>query len=326
MSLQTILQYLKNNSKVICVVNGTLYEAELIKIDEKEDDSCISVRIPHLLQTELSFYWNDEKQKFWLSTNTYLLFPDIQPERIESTIYVISDLHTEFGPTVGNNPNNWPNADILILAGDIGNPNLISFRDLLITAKEKYSEVIFVAGNHEFYGCNYNQKTVIDKMKTIAIETKTHFLHRESKIIRGIEFIGTTLWTLIGDLDCNYLRDFNEGVFKERIDYVEEFITDYSFIRDTLNNSSSTHPKIVITHHLPIKKLIHSKFHSNPYNSAFYTDILHKINLKNIIYWFCGHTHEYMKTKYGNTTLVVNPVGYPNENKITKISNEVFTV
>jgi len=162
-------------------------------------------------------------------------------------------------------------------------------------------------------------------MKSFADETKTHFLQRETKVIKGIEFIGVTLWSLIGDLDCSTLRDFHKGVFKERIDYVEEFIRDYQYLKDTLA-AASTHPRVVITHHLPTKKLIHSRFYDNKYNSAFYTDILGKVCLRNVRYWFCGHTHEYMKTKYGETILVVNPVGYPDEQKITKRSSEILHI
>src|SRR5439155_7258727 len=79
-------------------------------------------------------------------------------------IIYVSDLHLEFYKKLKQllnyiNFNDWPDADILILAGDIMNIKSDDrslkkrFTKLIKLFKEKYKNVIYVAGNHEYYGC-----------------------------------------------------------------------------------------------------------------------------------------------------------------------------
>lgn len=315
----TFIDYVRSGKPIQVYTQNKVYDATFVC----SDTDSITVRV---VDTEMCFYWNTDMNLFWLSAETYLIFPELVSPFPPVTIYVISDLHTEFGLTKENNPETWPNADILVLAGDIGNPFEESYKKILKDSKKKYKDVIYISGNHEFYGCNYNREKVITKLKELADETKTHFLHRGSKVIQNIQFIGTTLWSLIdSEESCKELRDFSKGVFMERIDYIEEFILNYSYLRDTLKYKYC-YPQVVITHHLPTKKLIHSRFWNHSHSSCFYTDLLGKLCTTNVKYWFCGHTHEYKKTQYGKTTLVVNPVGYPKETRLTAISNEVFSI
>jgi Icc-related predicted phosphoesterase len=246
---------------------------------------------------------------------------------MNKSLYTVSDIHLEFSVEPVQLLTTFPNADILVLPGDIGNAtlNLIDMKNFLYKAKEKYSDVVFIAGNHEFYKCKYDRNKVINNLRQIAKETKTHFLHRESKVVQGIEFVGATLWSLIDNETCNDINDFRQEVFKSQIQYVAEFIDDFRFLQNTLDTPSE-YPRVVLTHHLPTSRLINKRFCNYPGNSAFYTNILDDINLKGVNYWFCGHTHEYGKLEYTNTEFIVNPLGYPGELRRTQLSLETHKI
>lgn len=104
-----------------------------------------------------------------------------------SKALIISDLHLEHGePFVVKKIDG---VEYLILAGDIG-----SFKSHLPFIKDactKY-KVIYILGNHEFYG--YSLKEVRDFWKSVQLEN-FYFLDNSSVVIDGIRFIGTTLWT-----------------------------------------------------------------------------------------------------------------------------------
>src|SRR3989344_8620426 len=243
----------------------------------------------------------------------------------EVKIFPVSDIHLEFLEQDFNFMKAWPEADILVLAGDIGNPTKENYQLFLKICKEKYKDVVMVAGNHEFYGCNYERNSAILLIENICKILGIHFLHRNSALIQGINFIGVTLWSVITQ-DAEYvINDFNMGVFKHRLDYITEFCKDYTYLKETLENLTRMR-NIVITHHLPTFRLCHPRFHKNVANTAFYTEVTDAVPLSRITYWFCGHTHEYAKIIESGCVIVVNPIGYPNENKRTKISYQTYQI
>jgi predicted MPP superfamily phosphohydrolase len=240
-------------------------------------------------------------------------------------IFPVSDLHLEFDVDPEKLIQTFPKADILVLPGDIGvvNTCLEKMRLFLNKAKEKYSDVVFIAGNHEFYGCGYDRSRVVENLRKLAEETDTHFLEKETKVIQGIEFIGTTLWSLIDKKGCESIRDFSQNVWRSQLDYVGEFIDNFRFLKKTLGTPSK-YPRIVLTHHLPTTRLMHERFRDSPANSGFYTNILDSIDTRGIHYWFSEHTHEFAVCKYIDMLCVVNPLGYPYEKRDTKLSLSTY--
>ena len=99
-------------------------------------------------------------------------------------IHVLSDLHVEFSefqpPTT--------ECDVVVLAGDIG----VGI-DALYWAQERYKHkpVIYVLGNHEFYGQDLNMVT---KFKREA-RNNFHILDDDFVVIDGVRFLGSVLWT-----------------------------------------------------------------------------------------------------------------------------------
>uniref|UniRef100_A0A6C0CNF9 Calcineurin-like phosphoesterase domain-containing protein n=1 Tax=viral metagenome TaxID=1070528 RepID=A0A6C0CNF9_9ZZZZ len=175
-------------------------------------------------------------------------------------IFGISDIHLEFRPEDNDFSftSKWPAADVLVLAGDIGSPiqRYQQYKRFLEHVKRTYQTVVFISGNHEYYGCNYDRDNVIRLLQTLADSTGCHFLHRDSIVVNSVRFIGATLWSIIRSHES--INDFSQGVFIEQLDYVQEFGRDSEFIQHCLKDTDI--PTVVITHHLPSRRLIHDRF------------------------------------------------------------------
>ena len=101
-----------------------------------------------------------------------------------ASIHILSDLHLEFEdfqPKVNN-------ADIVILSGDIhlGTQGLFWARQHF-----PESEIIYVAGNHEFYRHNYHE--LLQQFRVEAKQQQIHFLENDEVILKDIRFLGCTL-------------------------------------------------------------------------------------------------------------------------------------
>ncbi len=64
-------------------------------------------------------------------------------------IQYMSDLHLEMFPGFRINK---VNAEYLVLAGDIGDPESVEYSDFLADCKTKFKHVFVILGNHEAYG------------------------------------------------------------------------------------------------------------------------------------------------------------------------------
>jgi hypothetical protein len=108
-------------------------------------------------------------------------------------LHILSDLHQEFGEV----PVPRVDCDCVVLAGDVSTKTnglkwiLRTFTDV---------PVIYLCGNHEYYGENY--PSLLDKLRDMAHGTNVHVLENESVTIGGVRIFGCTLWTdmaLMGD-------------------------------------------------------------------------------------------------------------------------------
>lgn len=106
-------------------------------------------------------------------------------------LLVLSDLHLELGVPLGLPAD--LQFDAVVLAGDIHNPG----RQAVDWARrEKAFEgrpVLLVPGNHEYYGCVMEEE--LRRMRSAASGSDVHVLSRDVAIIKGVRFVGCTLWT-----------------------------------------------------------------------------------------------------------------------------------
>ena len=104
-------------------------------------------------------------------------------------LHVLSDPHLEL---LDGHESVAPrtDADVVILAGDIHH----GVRGLTWARKQfPEQEVIYIAGNHEYYGQVW--AALLPQFRRKAKELGIHFLDNDAVELAGVRFLGTTLWT-----------------------------------------------------------------------------------------------------------------------------------
>ena len=182
-------------------------------------------------------------------------------------------------------------------------------------------EIIYVAGNHEFYG--KNRKDVLASLRIAARDTGVHFLDNEEVVIDGVRFLVSTLWTdfkLFGEelnkvcmVDGqNCLNDFRviqngEWTFtaQDSIDLHNESVAWL-----TLNLIEEKHDgkTVVVTHHLPSRLSVADRYKDNLLSACFASNLDHLFGYSEL--WVHGHTHDSFDYIAGSTRVVCNPRGY----------------
>jgi len=258
--------------------------------------------------------------------------------RTRAIIQYASDLHLEFRGAVA-----WPTllrpvAPILVLAGDLGNPQCQEYRNFLHWSSRNWAHVIVIAGNHELYN-----KKHASAWKHIAAElistrderlaaceevskafTNVHFLQQKRVDINGIAFLGCTLWTdLSSPTDASTaiqgMNDYNYISIKEKqkatpADTTKWHQEDRAWLSTELSacNEMGT-PAVVVTHHVPSRRLISPRFQHSPLNCCFAAADCEDLIQAPVRAWIYGHTHQAATQSLNNVQMVVNPAGYPGE-------------
>jgi len=228
-------------------------------------------------------------------------------------IQYVSDIHLEFNDNRDLVMNNWKSVgDVLVLAGDIcsraKNTRLYEFLDMI---KGQHKHVIYVPGNHEYYGSNFfelqGDQGVLKQISPDVFCINNHTLN-----IEGVSFICSTMWSGISFLAAQYLNDYH--AIKDYTFNDENVIheTSVKFLNEEIQKEKEAGNKIVVvTHHLPSYKCISEKYQGNPINSGFAgNEDSIMFNHPEIPYWIHGHSHDNSEIKINNTTVCRNPLGY----------------
>jgi hypothetical protein len=97
---------------------------------------------------------------------------------------ILSDLH--LGQGLLEPPRN--DADVVVLAGDIARP-----AQAVAWALGIGKPVLYVPGNHEFYGSSVAGTKA--SLKQLCAGSLVHILDDDEAVIGGVRFLGSTLWT-----------------------------------------------------------------------------------------------------------------------------------
>jgi predicted phosphodiesterase len=248
-------------------------------------------------------------------------------------VQVASDLHLEFlGKLLPRERLISPahGADLLVLAGDIGNG---------IEAVEMFKNwpvpVLYIAGNHEFYGHSLEQMRM--DLRNAAAGTHVTFLDNDVKDFGGVRFLGTTLWTdyklernrtqrqlmeSAGLRISDHCRiDCSGGKFTPERALAEHELS-RAWLKDALNRPYDGRT-VVVTHHGPHRLSVHPRYVGNPVNASFVSDLgefLPKADL-----WIHGHVHDSFDYKVGGSRVIANPLGYAlNRNAVETVKELVF--
>lgn len=232
---------------------------------------------------------------------------------------VLSDLHHEHFPTGRRELPPVP-ADVVVLAGDIH-----EHLQGLHWAREEFpdSEVIYVAGNHEFYHSDLPDLT--QAMRNLARALDIHFLEKDAVVLGGVRFLGATLWT-----DFQLYGTRAEALAKEQarllmpdfstIDHFTQPFTpemSQAFCRATCEwlDAELGQPfagrTVIVTHHAPSARSIPAEYVGDALSPAFASnleDLAERCDL-----WIHGHVHECLDYRIGNARIIANPGAYPGE-------------
>ena len=227
-------------------------------------------------------------------------------------IKILSDLHFEHHKDDGRGfikSLSSDGVDVLVLAGDITSQALMKSTLKLFCDKFKY--VVFVLGNHEYYGSNRND-VVATAWLAHQDNKNLHWLDNTTCVIEGQRFVGTTLWFRQSISTTLYRDSINDFFEIEGFDsWVYELNhTSLKFLEEEMREGD-----VAITHHLPSNKSVGLKYERSSINCFFVCDIENIIAEKGPALFIHGHGHSSSEYFIGDTQVVSNPFGYNGENK-----------
>ncbi len=245
-------------------------------------------------------------------------------------IQYCSDLHLEFikNKNFLNSNNLIPEAEILILAGDViplgKDLENEEYFDLL---SYSFKEIYWLLGNHEYYHSDISQSNSFKNMK---VKPNIHIVSNDIIRLNDSNLIFSTLWSKISPTNelfiKSHLSDFSlikvggdafrpkqyNILHQQSINFLEESLI---YLKGQKN--------IVITHHVPTFFNYPPYFRNSPLNEAFVTELSYFIEDHQPEAWIYGHSHiNTPEFKIGRTRMITNQLGYVDleENKTFKLN------
>ena len=235
-------------------------------------------------------------------------------------LHVLSDLHLEYAPFTPP----AVDADVVVLAGDIA-PGTAGID--WVRRRFDGRPVLYVAGNHEFYG--HDLPGLTGRIRDAAIGSAVRVLENDEVVIGGVRFLGCSLWS-----------DFNFAGAENRANSMllcERLVNDYKQIHASelgrLLQAEDTRvlhlesrawlaerlarqyegPTVVITHHAPIVRSAPANPVLAAIGGAFASDLSELMHSAAVDLWVFGHIHRMVDTEVNGTRVLSNQRGYPHE-------------
>lgn len=254
-------------------------------------------------------------------------------------IQLLSDLHLETDPGFVATP--APDADLLVLAGDVGSYQ--TRRDGSVMEEPDWGlrrfsplpqhggwpvPVLFVPGNHEYDGLEMDK--VHAGLRSACDRLGIAWLERETLVVDGVRFVGTTLWSDYDALapadasETERLR-LREKAFRAANFYLHKMaglrggtlfdaeamrglaLQCQDWLRRTLAVAHGG-PTVVVTHFAPTLHSADPRYGLSPGTAGFCNaldDLLPHADV-----WLHGHLHCPTDVTVGRCRIVANPLGY----------------
>lgn len=240
-------------------------------------------------------------------------------------VRILSDLHLElpdrqsYSAIVDD-----VECDAVVLAGDIANGT-----DGLDWAANTFGRpVIYVMGNHEYYG--HDAQTLLSQAREKAHALGIHLLECDEVTLEGTRFVGCTLWSDFGVAstktdevrsrrmaeqllpDCRLIT--NHGATLDTKGMIEWHQSSRDWLAHNLNVSQ---PAVAITHFVPTPQLTNPQFGVDDDLTPYFHTNLEGLMGDAVPFWIYGHNHYTaageIVTERGITYVVSNQLGYPKE-------------
>lgn len=278
---------------------------------------------------------------------------------IKSEIRLASDLHLEFylDKILSGKENSSNLADKifspdikdvnshLVLAGDIVLIKYLrEFVPFFENLSNRFKNVIWVFGNHEWYSNKMKKERLQDVENILSSFKNIHILENKHIELDEYLFIGATLWSDINNGDyltaldvVSVSNDYKKITYKEGNRYSKlrprhvsmMFKKSEQFIKSTLiKYKESGLVKVVVTHHPPMKEAVPEEYRfSKDYWSDFGNFDFEYLKNNEIEpdFWLHGHIHKNQKFIIGKTVILSNTYGYDDDEFDKSHLNENYT-
>lgn len=260
-------------------------------------------------------------------------------------LQLLSDLHLESNPHLLLSP--LPGADLLVLAGDIGSyqPDSALSRlgiedfGLARFSPRAVSEggadwptpVIFVPGNHEYDGLEFDEATL--RLRTACERWGIIWLEQQSLVLQGVRFVGCTLWTDFDALNADALNGTSSArdkafraanhylrknhSFRDGVPMLAPEIRDLGLQSQDWLRMALAQPfngtTVVVTHFAPSLMSADPRYGLTPGTAGFCNaldDLLPAVQV-----WLHGHLHCPQDYVSQGCHVVANPLGYAHKNE-----------
>jgi Icc-related predicted phosphoesterase len=242
-------------------------------------------------------------------------------------ILLLSDLHLETPGFVPypNTEDISANVDVIVLAGDIH-----AGTQGVEWAQKKLScwPVLYVPGNHEFYGGEYHE--TLANMRQACLNSNVQLLERDCAVIGSTRFLGATLWTdfllfadplgedpakeqawAMADAAC-YMSDFDGRVTVQAFSgqrpvrltpahTAQWHGSSLSWLKGMLNTPFAGQT-VVISHHAPCPRSVAPQFARHRLTPAYASQL--DSTLQYATCWLHGHVHHDVDYEHSGCRIV----------------------
>lgn len=244
-------------------------------------------------------------------------------------VQLLSDLHVEFYRDRGAalvDSFDPTGVDVLVLAGDVGTADTIVPALRWFCARYAGATVLFVLGNHEWYGSTTDGGVLVAVRALEAEVPNLRVLDDRVVEAGGVRFAGSTLWFRDAPDTYLYRRALSDfGQIREFDPWVYEANRrSEAFLRGVL---SARMADVVVTHHLPSERCVAPQYKGSAYNRFFVCPLADELPPEHLPrFWLYGHTHTPADEVHDGCRFVCNPLGYPHEPKLKFRRNLVLDV
>ena len=236
-------------------------------------------------------------------------------------IQYLSDLHLEFMPAPSDYSLPRTNADVIVIAGDIGVQGDVRYIDWVLE-ETRGKPTVVVAGNHEPYLSTLQRS--IRNWQNATRGTHVHFLEREVAEIGGTRFLGATMYTdylLYGDrATAMYCAEI--GLNDHRLVFLEPDLQRFmpgdalqihrasrQFLETELGKAYGG-KNVVVTHHAPSPRSLINGSRPDVLSPAYASDLEDMMARYEISVWIHGHLHHSADFFVNRTHVLCNSRGY----------------
>lgn len=248
-------------------------------------------------------------------------------------VLIFSDLHLEHQP-IWLLRKKYAACDLVIIAGDLDSPLDSTIRWLSTASNFGGAPIVYVPGNHDYYGRMSPWQWEARKGKDAAVGTCVGLGDGDEVFyVNGVRILAATLWTdyklngsqhesmILAERGLNDHRmildqreDRSIGRFRTA-DALRQHKLDYEYFRRNLAIHHDG-PTICVSHHgVAGMASVPLEYHGpsdgdRALNPAFSSDLTELIKEYSPNLWIHGHCHGSIDCMIGNTRIIANPKGY----------------